>query len=77
MAKERNLVVVVTLHDLNHAAMFGDRLALLAEQTLIAVGTAREVLTPNLIRRAFNFTVTIIDHPIYGTPFVVPMYPAE
>ncbi len=76
MAKVRNLVVVVTLHDLNHAAMFGDRLALLAEQSLIAIGTAREVLTPSLIRRAFHLDVTVIDHPVYGTPFVVPMYAA-
>ncbi len=74
MAKERQLIVVVTLHDLNHAAMFGDRLALLADQTLIAIGTARDVLTPSLVMRAFHVQVTIMDHPIYGTPFVVPMY---
>ena len=76
MAKERNLVVVITLHDLNHAAMFGDRLALLADRSLIAIGTAREVLTPSLIRQAFDVSVTVIDHPVHGTPFVVPMYPA-
>ena len=76
MAHERNLVVVVTLHDLNHAAMFGDRLALLANRSLIAMGTAREVLTPSLIRQAFGVDVTVIDHPVHGTPFVVPMYPA-
>ena len=74
MANERNLVVVVTLHDLNQAAMFGDRLALLADRSLIAIGTAREVLTPCLIRRAFDVEVTVIDHPVHGTPFVVPMY---
>jgi len=77
LAKERNWVVVVTLHDLNHAAMFGDRLALLAERSLIAMGTAREVLTPSLIQQAFDVSVTVIDHPINGTPFVVPMYPGD
>jgi len=75
MAKERKLVVVITLHDLNHAAMFGDRLVLLADRSLIAVGTSREVLTPSLIRRAFDVSVKVIDHPVHGTPFVVPMYP--
>ena len=77
MAKERNLVVVLTLHDLHHAAMFGDRLALLAERSLIAIGVAKEVLTPSLIRRAFDIAVTVVDHPVYGTPFVVPLYGAE
>ena len=76
MAKERNLVVVVTLHDLNHAAMFGDRLALLSKHVLVAIGTAREVLTPSLIRQAFDVSVTVIDHPVHETPFVVPHYPS-
>ena len=77
MAKERNWVVVITLHDLNHAAMFGDRLALLADHKLIAIGEARQVLTPSLIRKAFDVSVTVIDHPVHGTPFVVPMYPSD
>jgi iron complex transport system ATP-binding protein len=74
MAKERNLVVVVTLHDLNHAAIFGDRLALLADHKLLAIGTPREVLTPNNIEQAFDIAVTVIDHPLHGTPFVIPAY---
>lgn len=74
MTQQRGLVSVLTLHDLNHAAMFGDRLALLADQALIAVGTPTEVLQPEFIWRAFAVAVTVIEHPIHGTPFVVPLH---
>jgi iron complex transport system ATP-binding protein len=77
MARDRKWVVVITLHDLNHAAMFGDRLALLADGKLIAVGTAREVLTPPLIERSFGISATVIDHPIHGSPLVVPLFQVE
>jgi iron complex transport system ATP-binding protein len=74
MARHCNLTVVLTLHDLNHASVFGDRLALLNDHKLLAIGTPREVLQPSLIEQAFGVPVTVIDHPIHGTPFVVPLY---
>ncbi len=74
MARQCNLTVLLTLHDLNHAAIFGDRLALLSDNKLLAIGTPREVLQPLLIEQAFGVPVTVIDHPIHGSPFVVPLY---
>lgn len=74
MIKERNLVGVVTLHDLNHASVYGDRIALLSERTLIAVGTPAEVLSPEWIQRAFGVSVSVIPHPVHGNPFIVPRY---
>lgn len=77
MTRHCNLTVVLTLHDMNHASIFGDRLALLNDRKLLAIGTPREVLQPSLIERAFGVPVTVIDHPIHGTPFVVPLYERE
>lgn len=74
MAVERKMVIVMTLHDLHHAAMFGDRLALLSDNALLAVGTPREVLQPHLIEQAFGVPVTVMEHPIHGTPLVVPQH---
>lgn len=74
MAKQRDLIIVLTLHELNHAALFGDRIALLHERSLLAIGTPREVLKPDLIDQAFGVSVAVIDHPVHGTPFVVPIY---
>jgi len=74
MARQCRLTVVLSLHDLNHASIFGDRLALMHDRQLLAVGTPKEVLQPALIETAFGIPVTVIDHPIHGTPFVVPLY---
>ncbi|GAA4471685.1 ABC transporter ATP-binding protein [Novipirellula rosea] len=73
MAKQRGLIVVVTLHDLNHAALFGDRLALLSQRSILALGSPQEVLQPHLIEQAFGVSVVVIEHPVHGTPFVVPL----
>ena len=68
---EKGLVTVITLHDLNMAAMFADRIAILHQGRLIAIGSLTEVLRPELIQRAFGIEVEVIKHPVNGTPLVV------
>lgn len=77
MSRQCNLTVVLTLHDLNHASIFGDRLAILSDCKLLRIGTPREVLQPSIIHQAFGVPVNVIDHPVHGTPFVVPLYERE
>jgi len=74
LARQCQLTVVLSLHDLNHASIFGDRLALMHNRKLLAVGTPKDVLQPSLIETAFGIPVMVIDHPIHRTPFVVPLY---
>ena len=73
LATEQQLVVVLTLHDLNQAAFYGHRLALLSEQSLKAIGSPQEVLTEELISETFGVPVTVTRHPVYGTPLVAPL----
>ncbi len=73
LAKQQGLSIVLTLHDLNLAAVHADRIALLARRTLLACGTPHEVLTPQRIAETFGIPVTVIPHPVYGTPLVVPL----
>ncbi len=53
---------MVSLHDLNLAAMYADRIALIAEGTIIALGSAGEVFTKELLERAFGFSVPVGTH---------------
>ncbi|WP_412067359.1 ABC transporter ATP-binding protein [Rubrivirga sp. IMCC43871] len=46
--------IVAALHDLERAAAFADRLLVLADGRLVADGPPRDVLTPDLLRRAFG-----------------------
>jgi iron complex transport system ATP-binding protein len=73
LAIERQLVVILTLHDLNQASLFGHRLALLSENGLVAIGTPGEVLTQELISQTFGVPVIVTTHPVYGTPLVAPL----
>ena len=72
MARESQLIVIITLHDLNYASIYGDRVALLYDQSLVAVGKPVEVLTEETIGKVFGVPVVIARHPVYGTPMVVP-----
>ncbi len=73
LAVREQLTVVLTTHDLNLAAIFGHRVALLSERTVAACGTVEDVFTAELIGRSFGIPVTVMRHPIYNTPLVVPL----
>ena len=72
LAEEENLAVLMALHDLNLVALYADRVALLSEGHLVAVGTPREVLTPQQLSEIYHIPLHVIDHPDYGTPLILP-----
>lgn len=57
---------IVALHDLNHAAMFCDRLAVMNKGKLVAMGTPEEVLTEDLLREVFGIRCHIEPSPHSG-----------
>ena len=61
---------VAAIHDLNLAARFCDRMALLAEGTLLAVGTPDEVLTSERLAEAYGVPTAVTENPVTGTPTV-------
>jgi iron complex transport system ATP-binding protein len=70
MARERGLIVIAALHDLNLAALFADRLALLRNGELLALATPDAVLTPSLLKQAYDIPVIVSRHPVHQTPLV-------
>jgi iron complex transport system ATP-binding protein len=60
LAREGRSALVVS-HDLGLAARSGDRIALLRRGELIALGTPREVLTPEHLRAAFEVEAEILE----------------
>lgn len=63
--------VVIVLHDLSLAGAVADRVALLAEGRLVAVGTPSEVLTAQAVSRVYGVDVEVIERD--GTLLVVPL----
>ena len=71
LAKENDLAVILTLHDLNLVARYTDRVALLSDGGIRKIGDAREVLTPEELAAAYGIAIQVTDHPIHGTPLVL------
>lgn len=56
---QHGLTVVMSLHDLNQAAQFADRIAVLAGGQLDTIGNPGEVITETLINRVFRVHATV------------------
>lgn len=54
LVRRQGLTVVAALHDLNHAAMFCDRVAIMHQGQMIAAGPPHEVLTSATIADVFG-----------------------
>jgi iron complex transport system ATP-binding protein len=73
LGRSRGTAVVSVLHDLNLAALFCDRLALLAAGTLVGLGPPDTVLVPETLRMAYRTEVWVGRNAATGTPLVVPL----
>lgn len=72
LAHNDNLAVLVALHDLNLAAHYADRIALMVAGNIKAIGEPEEVLQPELIADAYCLPVQVVKHPFLDIPMVLP-----
>jgi len=72
LAHKDNLAVLVALHDLNLAAHYADRIALMVAGNIKSTGTPMEVLLPELIAEAYCLPVQVVQHPFLDIPLVLP-----
>lgn len=71
LAREENLTVMITLHDLNLVARHADRVALLSDGRVRMIGLPEEVLTPQELEAVYGIAVHVAAHPLDGTPIVL------
>jgi len=64
------LIVIAALHDLNLAAQYADRLALLSNGVLLLCDAPARVLTREWLQCAYDISVVVSEHPLYHTPIV-------
>ncbi|MBM4466682.1 MAG: ABC transporter ATP-binding protein, partial [Chloroflexi bacterium] len=69
--RQQGLTVLATMHDLNLAALYFDRLILLNGGRVVANGSPAEVLREESIRQVFQAAVQVREHPTHHTPQVV------
>lgn len=73
LAKEKNISVLVSIHDINLAAIFADKLMLLSSLTKetacdeqLIYGLPQEVLEPNILFKVYNKNFGTFIHPEYN-----------
>ncbi|NJL54017.1 ABC transporter ATP-binding protein, partial [bacterium] len=71
----QNLTIITVLHDINLAARYSDRLALLRHGCLWAIGTPVDTLTLENLRQVFDIEAVILQTPV-GLQ-VCPLTPAS
>jgi iron complex transport system ATP-binding protein len=72
LAHKDHLAVLIALHDLNLAAHYADRIALMVAGNIKAMGKPKEVLQPELIAEAYCLPVRVVKHPFLDIPLVLP-----
>lgn len=63
LASQLGLGVLAVLHDLNLAATYADRVAMIKDAKLAGVGKPCDVLTPSAINSVFDMRVRVLPHP--------------
>jgi iron complex transport system ATP-binding protein len=69
--KKKGLTVITVLHDLNLASEYCDRLILLQNGTVYALGTPQEVLTYQAIEAVYKTVVIVSCNPISHKPHIL------
>lgn len=77
MTTKENLTAIVAIHDLNLAAQYCDRMALLSSGEIISIGVPEEVLTPENIKKAFGVDVAVKRHEVTSSLYVTPIQAKE
>ena len=70
LTRKRSLGALVVTHEINLAADFADRVALLKDGKLLACGAPAEVMTGELLGELFGTSLVVDAHPVSGNPRV-------
>jgi iron complex transport system ATP-binding protein len=68
---EKKTAVLASLHDLNLAAAYADRIVLLSKGKIAAAGAPKEVLVESVLRPVFGPEVMVRTHPDTNAPLVL------
>lgn len=68
-----NVTKIGVFHDLNLAAEFCDRIVLMADGQVRAIGTPAEVLTMERLRDEYGITAMVQTNPLTGRPLIMPL----
>lgn len=72
ISRASGMTVVTAMHDMTLAAQYCQRIALMGRGVVHSLGRPEEVLTSEAVFEVFGVRVSLMKHPIHGTPVVLP-----
>jgi iron complex transport system permease protein len=70
LTRQQHLGALFVTHEINLAAEFADRVALLKDGKILACGTPNEVMTADLLQQVFDASLLVTTHPHSGKPLI-------
>jgi len=68
LSREREMGVIVVLHDINMAARYCDEIVALREGEAVARGTPAQMMDGTMLDRIYGLPMGILPHPLTGAP---------
>lgn len=75
VAKANRIVCIVAIHDLYLASLYADKVMVINNGEIVAVGTPGEVLKEDILERVYRVRISLLS--INGRRVVIPLEPIE
>jgi len=77
ISHREGMTVLAVTHDVNHAALFADRVVALRDGEAVFVGPPDKLMKADVLRRIYDTALQLTDHPQADVPIVIPRPPVE
>ncbi|KPU27081.1 hypothetical protein TR13x_06695 [Caloranaerobacter sp. TR13] len=71
--KEKNMTIVIVIHDINLATRYSNKMILLNKGEILSIGKPKEVITYENIEAAYNLNVVITKDLYTNSPYLMPL----
>lgn len=71
LRSQKGLTVFSSIHDMNIAACYCDKIIMMKAGHIVRVGTPEEVMVPDMIKGLFGVDTQITNNPVTGKPNIV------
>jgi len=73
LTEEKKLTVIMSLHDLNLAAQYCDKLILMDKGKIFKKGAPHEIIEEENIRMVYGMKTFVMKNPLTGKPHLIPL----
>ncbi len=70
--QEERRTIVMVVHDLNHASRYAHHMVVIKSGKVISEGRPADVMTKDVLRKAFNIEADLVPDPRTGVPLCLP-----